>query len=75
MKMKRNHWYVIGWSDAVPCVALCLEPRSRKCYFPNSDGRGNRPVDYADGPEQVLKDLGSINPPAVPKPVRDVRLD
>lgn len=84
--LKVGRWYVVGWTDGEPIVALCVERRTRvddaQFWFPGSPERGlrasrDRPwgVDSIDSVEQLLADLGECDVPALPEHLRAVRLE
>jgi hypothetical protein len=74
-----GHWYLVGWSDAAPAVALCVGASravmDASFYFPQPLGpRGRGNIDSIDSPDQVLKHLGRAAVPSVPRELRTFRL-
>lgn len=86
LKAVRGNWYVVGWTDADPMVALCVDRSplimDTEFFFPGQPSRGMeaagiRPwsLDNIDAADQLLADLGPLDIPAIPEHLRAVRLE
>lgn len=73
MRPKRNHWYVIGWTDA-PCqVGLCINAGGNwgaaEFFVP-----AKNKLMEVDGYDQVVLELENTPPPSMPPLYHDLVL-
>lgn len=75
MRLHTMKWYAIGWTDAAPDVALCLDPRDLTFFFPfggrfdTADG-----VEKLDSRDQVLGMIGDVHVPKIPDCMKGARV-